>query len=172
MNGTGSSVRTASGRRSPGGRPHGAVGGRSEAVVGDGGRGPLCKAVTELDDMVELGRRRQASRQSLRSLVEQTDLVIAACERVHLAGAARVTEELSAQADALWTEARSVFAATAGWTTRQAVDRLASRRAVWIHQLMDALWSLQDETFNVLVPWRMQLDDNDEGERWSERIPA
>jgi hypothetical protein len=37
---------------------------------------------------------------------------------------------------------------------------------------MDALWSLQEATFNELVPWRVQLGDNDESERWNERIPA
>lgn len=170
MNGTGSRRRQASGRL-----PHGAGqkrAGGDHVVTAGGGTGPLSRAVTQLDEMVESGRRRHASRQSLRSLVEQTDVVIAACERAHLAGTTTVTDDLVARAEALWAEARSVLAGTAGWRGRLAVDSLASRRVAWIHQLMDALWSLQEATFNELVPWRVQLADNEESERWSERIPA
>ena len=28
---------------------------------------------------------------------------------------------------------------------------------------MDALWSVQEATVNELVPWRVQLGDNDDG---------
>jgi hypothetical protein len=170
MNGSGCTGRTAPGRHSQGARSCTTAG--RHVVAGADATGPLTRAVCQHEAMVERGRRRQASRQSLRCLVDQTDLVIAACERAHLAGTTAVTDELAARAEAVWTEARSIFAGTAGWSAQRAVDRLTERPAVWIHQLMDALWGLQDETFNALVPWRVQLGDNDESERWSERIPA
>ena len=132
MTRTGCSDPTASGRRPLGAGLTVTGDSRVTAAAGNGGAGPLTRAVSQLDEMVESGRRRQASRQSLRSLVEQTDLVIAACERAHLAGTTAVTDDLAARAEAVWTEARAVLARTGGWSARQAVDRLASRRVVWI----------------------------------------
>jgi hypothetical protein len=163
--------------RSGGACPEGAATEPAVAVVGDSPsgepvRGPLQRAVTDLDEMVELGHRRQVPRQRLRGLIDQTDMLIAACERAHLDGATAVTEELATGAEEVWVEARTVLAGTAGWAALRVVERIASRQVLWIHQLMDALWRLEEETFNVLVPWRAELADNDESDRWSERIPA
>lgn len=135
------------------------------------------RAVTaRLEEAIERRSRRLAARVRLRRLVEDIDMVIAACERAHLAGFHEVGGEVVAGAREVWDEAAEVFGELGDGDAQRLVERVSSARAIWVHELMDRLWAVQDAAFDLLVPWRRRLRDSErDGEEeapWSDGVPA
>jgi hypothetical protein len=135
------------------------------------------RAVTDrLREVVERRDRQLAARTRLRRLVEDVDMVIAACEHAHLARTHQVTGELVSMAREVWDEAGTVFGELGDRGAQQLVERVSSARAIWVHELMDRLWAVQDAAFDLLVPWRRRLRDSErDGEEeapWSDGVRA
>jgi hypothetical protein len=120
--------------------------------------GLLKQTTTDLEQSLEQAVRESAPRCILRGLIDHIDEVIRACEETHLRGARQVTEELTTLAAGVQGHARMVIAGAAG------PDALARSWDVpgRIDQLMDWLWSLQEWTFDILAPWRRELEEADE----------
>jgi hypothetical protein len=131
------------------------------------------RAVTaRLEEAAEGRNRQQATRVRLRRLVEDIDMTIAACEHAHLARAHQVTAELVSGSRQIWDEAREVFEELGDRDAQQLVERVSSARAIWVHELMDRLWAVQDAAFDLLVPWRRRLRDSEEEAPWHDGVPA
>lgn len=105
-------------------------------------------AQIEADIQAQAEARRE--RQQLRRLVALIDALIEACEEAHLGRQHRVGEDLAAQAEQVFAEARAVLghAPERDFTGARIVD------------LMDAAWEVQDEVFDRLLPDRAELPED------------
>jgi hypothetical protein len=121
-----------------------------------------------------IARRDQLRRpvQRLRRLVGDIDMMIAACEHAHLRRDHRVSDDLVARARSIWPEASAILAEMEDRDGQEVVDRVASASVLWVHDLMDSLWTVQDAIFDVLVPWRQRIRDEEEAAPWSDGVPA
>jgi hypothetical protein len=91
-------------------------------------------------------------RRRLRTLVHRIDMLVAACERRHLEQRSIVDAGLAAEVDAVLHEIGEILpAAGAGGDLPDHTD-----------ELMDLLWTLQEQVFDALTPWRRTLGEDDQ----------
>lgn len=99
------------------------------------------------------------ARGQLRSLVDRLDGVIDACEDAHLRQIRFVTDQLAADAHAVYMYALSVLT-HAGGARAERVVRTAERRAPKrIDDLMDHLWTVEETALDLLAPARHEILD-------------
>ncbi|GAC1341047.1 MAG: hypothetical protein NVSMB29_10910 [Candidatus Dormibacteria bacterium] len=105
-------------------------------------------------------RREMVERTRLRRLVERIDRVIESCEETHLQGIKEVPDELRAKTDPVFTFARRAVRLTGNEPALRAVVECTARRQLKITEVMDALWSIQEIVFDLMLPWRTELPED------------
>ena len=121
------------------------------------------RAVAESDLAVERNVIEHDMLRRLRLLVQRTDELVDACEVAHLRDMKRAPDKLIRQVRDVLLEARVVLPLRESAPTSEAVlDGAAPTRAPFIRHLMDQIWAIQGATFDHLLPWRREFDDNDD----------
>jgi hypothetical protein len=107
---------------------------------------------------VHHGWERREPRRLLRCLVTRVDDIIRACEEAHLRQQREAGDDLAAHARGVLVEARRLLP---GYdrSVLHGADRGLPER---IDEVMDLLWSVQDQAFDALAPWRRELAIRDE----------
>lgn len=113
---------------------------------------------------VHAARRRHqreiAERNRLRRLVARVDSVIEACEEAHLQGLKDVPPDLEERSAATLRTARRIVARTGRSEALQVVDEMVRRPCTKIVDVMDALWTVQEVVFDLMLPWRAELPED------------
>ena len=107
-------------------------------------------------------------RTRLRRLVERVDACIATCEETHLQGIKEVTPDLAEHFLKVCTFARRAVRLSGDRNAAVALEETLARRQLKITEIMDMLWTIQEITFDLMLPWRTELpedveDDSAEG---------
>lgn len=120
----------------------------------------------ESDIAAEAIAARDELRRRLRLLVERTDELVDACEAAHLTQGRRASDELVGQVFEVLGEAREVLSADRRRAPlcMDVIHGGRPREAPLVRQLMDLIWTIQGAMFDQLLPWRRELDDNEEEE--------
>jgi hypothetical protein len=105
-------------------------------------------------------RRELAERTRLRRLIERVDTVIEACEEAHLQGFKECPPDLAEVAGKLFASARRCVRLTGDAAATDLVREVCSRSRPKITDTMDALWTVQEVVFDLMLPWRTELPDD------------
>lgn len=115
-------------------------------------------------EAVHSARRRHqreiAERNRLRRLVARVDTVIEACEEAHLQGFKEIPDDLGETSQAVFTKACRVVARCGDAEARRTVHEAVERRQAKITDVMDALWTIQEVVFDLMLPWRTDLPED------------
>jgi len=104
--------------------------------------------------------RERAHRTRLRRLVSRVDTVIEACEEAHLQGLKEIPPELADSTTATLRTARRIVATTGDEEALRVVEDMCARPRPKISDAMDALWTVQEAVFDVMLPWRSKLPED------------
>ena len=105
-------------------------------------------------------RRDVVERTRLRRLIKRIDELIASCEETHLQGIKEVSSDLRDQTEPVFTFARRAVRLTGNEEGLRAIIECTSRRQAKITEVMDALWSIQEIVFDLMLPWRTDLPED------------
>ena len=117
-------------------------------------------ATAEVHDARQRHLRDQAKRTRLRRLVSKVDVLIEACEEAHLQGLKDIPPELATSTTATLRTARRVVATTGDEDALRVVEDMCARPRPKITDAMDALWTVQEAVFDVMLPWRSELPED------------
>ena len=92
--------------------------------------------------------------------MERVDIVIEACEEAHLQGLKECPTDLADAAARVFTIARRCVRLTGHDAATQTVREVSARPRPRITDTMDALWTVQEVVFDLMLPWRTQLPDD------------
>ena len=120
----------------------------------------IANATKDVHDARTRHRVEMVERTRLRRLVERVDAAIEACEETHLQGIKEVTPELAEQAHKVFTFARRAVRLSGIEEARIALEETLARRQVKITEIMDMLWTIQEITFDLMLPWRTDLPED------------
>jgi len=121
---------------------------------------PIGNATAEVHAARVRHRREQVERTRLRRLVERIDSAIEGCEETHLQAIKEVPDDLRAKTDPVFTFARRAVRLTGDAEALKATIECTGRRQVKITEVMDALWSIQEIVFDLMLPWRTELPED------------
>jgi hypothetical protein len=93
-------------------------------------------------------------------LITRIDELIESCEETHLQGIKEVPEDLRAKADPVFTFARRAVRLSGNEGAVRAVMECTARRQTKITEVMDAMWSIQEVVFDLMLPWRPELPED------------
>lgn len=105
-------------------------------------------------------RREMIERTRLRRLIKRIDVLIEACEETHLQGVKEVPADLREKADPVFTFARRAVRLSGDENALRAVVEASARRQLKITEVMDALWTIQESVFDLMLPWRTELPED------------
>jgi hypothetical protein len=105
-------------------------------------------------------RIEMVERTRLRRLVERVDACIESCEETHLQGIKEVTPELAERAQKVFTFARRAVRISGDPNAALALEETLARRQLKITEVMDMLWTIQEITFDLMLPWRTDLPED------------
>ena len=105
-------------------------------------------------------RRELAERTRLRRLIERVDTVIEACEEAHLQGFKECPPDLAEVAGKVFSSARRCVRLTGDPAATQIVRDVCNRSRPKITDTMDALWTVQEVVFDLMLPWRTELPED------------
>jgi hypothetical protein len=117
-------------------------------------------ATAEVHDARQRHLRDQAHRTRLRRLVSKVDVLIEACEEAHLQGLKDIPAEIATATTATLRTARRVVATTGDQDALRVVEDMCARPRPKITDAMDALWTVQEAVFDVMLPWRSELPED------------
>jgi hypothetical protein len=120
----------------------------------------IANATDAVHDARRQHRRELAERTRLRRLVERVDTVIEACEEAHLQGFKECPPDLADVAGKIFASARRCVRLTGDVTATDQVRDVCARPRPKITDTMDALWTVQEVVFDLMLPWRTQLPDD------------
>jgi hypothetical protein len=120
----------------------------------------IANATDAVHDARRRHRRELAERTRLRRLVERVDTVILQCEEAHLQGFKECPPDLTETAGRLLTTARRCVRLTGDDGAYQMVRDVCARPRPKITDTMDALWTVQEVVFDLMLPWRTELPDD------------
>ena len=130
----------------------------------DEGYGETLMLIENATAEVHAARRRHrrdvVERTRLRRLITRIDSLIESCEETHLQGIKEVPADLREKADPVFTFARRAVRLSGSDQALAAVTECTSRRQVKITEVMDAMWSIQEVVFDLMLPWRMELPED------------
>jgi hypothetical protein len=128
----------------------------------------IANATKDVHEARKRHRNEIVERTRMRRLVERIDACIEACEETHLQGIKEVTPELAEQAHKVFGFARRAVRISGHQNAMVALDETLARRQLKITEVMDMLWTIQEISFDLMLPWRTDLpedvdDDSAEG---------
>ena len=121
---------------------------------------PILTATAEVHQARQRHRIEMVEKTRLRRLVERVDTAIEACEETHLQGIKEVPADLSARVQKVFTFARRAVRLTGDGAALQSIDETLERRQLKITEVMDMLWTIQEITFDLMLPWRTDLPED------------
>jgi hypothetical protein len=124
----------------------------------------IANATEQVHKARERHRHDIVEKTRLRRLVERVDRAIEACEETHLQGIKEVPPDLAGQVHRVFGFARRAVRLTGNERAIAAVDETLARRQLKITEVMDMLWTIQELTFDLMLPWRTNLPEDVEEE--------
>jgi len=125
--------------------------------------GVYARALLESEVEAERIAARHEVRTRLRHLVQRIDELVEVCEAAHLGETRRAPDELVQNVFEVLAQARSVLPDGRGAGVCDAMlVRAAAARDPLVRHLMELVWAIQGATFDQLLPWRRELDDNED----------
>jgi hypothetical protein len=105
-------------------------------------------------------QRELAERNRYRRLVQAIDQTIETCEETHLQHIKECPIELKERAFDLLRKADRVVSRSGDAEATRLVQDQVARSVRKVTEMMDALWTVQEVLFDLMLPWRTELPED------------
>lgn len=105
-------------------------------------------------------QRELAERNRYRRVIETVDEVIESCEETHLQSIKECPPDLKLWAKDVLVRAERVVARSGGPSAVEIVGTQVGRQTRKVTEVMDALWTVQEVVFDLMLPWRTELPED------------